>query len=64
MTVPVPLGIVWCKSSYSGAAACIEVARGPVGVLVRDSNNPAGLTLSVAAADWRAFLIIVKAIAR
>ncbi|OIJ87669.1 DUF397 domain-containing protein [Streptomyces colonosanans] len=53
----------WRKSSYSdnGGGNCVEVAheatRGNVGaVLVRDSKNPTGPTLTVSAGAWTAFL--------
>ncbi|ATE57281.1 DUF397 domain-containing protein [Actinosynnema pretiosum] len=43
----------WRKSSRSNAAAnCVEVARTPNGVLVRDSKNPNGPVLRFSAAAW------------
>jgi hypothetical protein len=49
---------VWHKSSYSGTQGnCIEIAHDPAGfVTVRDSKNPDGPKLLIAAAEWRAFL--------
>lgn len=64
MTARDPLGMAWRKSSYSAESHCVEVAREPAGVLVRDSKDLDGPTLSVTAADWRAFLLIVEAITR
>lgn len=64
MTTRGPRGIAWRKSSYTAECNCVEVARESAGVLVRDSKDPDGHVLSVAAADWKAFLIIVKTIAR
>jgi len=49
----------WRKSSYSGGngGQCVEVARNLPGVVaVRDSKNPGGPSLIVAAGEWRAFL--------
>ncbi|MGH4023987.1 MAG: DUF397 domain-containing protein [Pseudonocardiaceae bacterium] len=55
------LDIAWRKSSFSNTGNCVEVARGRVGVLVRDSKDPAGLVLPVTVAGWRAFLVTVTA---
>ena len=51
----------WRKSSYSSAngGACVEVATAD-GVLVRDTTNRDGFTLSVPAAAWAAFLRTVR----
>ena len=47
----------WRTSSYShGGTACVEVAPAPDGVLVRDSKDRDGPTLTVPTAAWRAFL--------
>ena len=57
MTAPKPDGAVWRTSSYSqGGTACVEVAPAPDAVLVRDSKDRDGPTLSVPTAAWRAFL--------
>jgi len=59
MTGPEPDGIVWHKSSYSGSgSACVEVARVPDGVLVRDSKDPDGSALTIPTAAWQAFLVV------
>jgi hypothetical protein len=48
MTAPEPDGTVWHTSSYSnGGDACVEVAPAPDAVLVRDSKNRTGPTLTV-----------------
>ncbi|MGW0783814.1 DUF397 domain-containing protein [Streptomyces sp. NPDC002913] len=58
-TAPAPRTATWRKSSYSdgGANNCLEVAHGIPGLVpVRDSKNPAGPTLLVAAPAWAAFV--------
>jgi len=47
----------WRKSSYSGGntGSCVEVATADT-VLIRDTTNRGGFTLSVPAATWQAFL--------
>jgi hypothetical protein len=51
----------WRKSSYSSAngGACVEVATTDA-VLVRDTTDRGGFTLSVPAAAWAAFLTTVR----
>ena len=54
----------WRKSSRSGSngGACVEVARNlPRVVAVRDSKDPHGPVLTIAAAGWRDFIAGVKA---
>ncbi|NUK70868.1 DUF397 domain-containing protein [Streptomyces lunaelactis] len=48
----------WTKSSYSGSSGgdCVEVAACPAAVAVRDSKNPEGPALTVAAATFAAFV--------
>jgi hypothetical protein len=48
----------WIKSSYSTDEGpdCVEVAPTAAHILVRDSKNPAGPRLALAAATWTAFL--------
>jgi hypothetical protein len=48
----------WRKSSHSvnsGGANCVEVGTAPGTVLVRDTANRAGATLTVTAAAWSTF---------
>jgi hypothetical protein len=46
----------WRKASYSnGSGNCVEVASAD-GVLVRDTTDRDGATLSIAADVWQAFL--------
>jgi len=51
----------WRKSSYSSQSggACVEVATAGA-VLVRDTTDRGGFTLSVPAAAWSAFLATVR----
>lgn len=46
----------WRKSSYSGSngGECVEVASGKV-ILVRDTTDRDGVTLSVPADAWQRF---------
>jgi len=49
----------WQKSSRSGSngGQCVEVARNLPGIVaVRDSRDPAGPNLIVAASEWVAFV--------
>ncbi|ARF55825.1 DUF397 domain-containing protein [Streptomyces gilvosporeus] len=52
----------WYKSSYSGGSQgeCLEVARGHVGVPIRDSKCPAGPALVFPSESWSSFLSAVK----
>lgn len=53
----------WRKASYSGAngGGCVEVARVPVAVVVRDSKNPDGPRLAFTSTEWKAFTRRIKA---
>ncbi|MEV7884132.1 DUF397 domain-containing protein [Streptomyces sp. NPDC002817] len=48
----------WQKSSYSGSEGgqCVEIAACPHTIHIRDSKNPTGPTLQVAATAWSAFI--------
>jgi len=52
----------WRKSSYSSAngGECVETASGADGILVRDTANRAGGTLTVSAVAWRRFTADLK----
>jgi hypothetical protein len=52
----------WRTASYSGAngGECVEVATTDEAVLVRDTKNRAGATLSVPANAWQTFIAAMK----
>ena len=51
----------WRKSSYSSTTGgqCVETASRDGAVLVRDTTDRAGVTLSVTGAAWTSFLATV-----
>jgi hypothetical protein len=51
----------WRKSTYSGdnGGACVEVATADA-VLVRDSTDHSGPTVTLDARVWRAFIAYIK----
>lgn len=52
----------WRKASYSGSGNnCVELARVPGTVAVRDSKNPDGTPLTFDPAAMRAFFADVRA---
>ena len=52
----------WRKSTYSGGSsnACVECGTGASGVLVRDTTDRGGATLSVSASAWLTFTSAIK----
>jgi Domain of unknown function (DUF397) len=52
----------WRKSSYSdgNGGACLEAAVGPQAILIRDTTDRAGVTLTVPAAAWQLFTTSLK----
>ncbi len=54
----------WIKSTRSGGgsagSACVEMAKTPDRILVRDSKDPDGPRLEVTPAAWSAFLTVVR----
>ena len=53
-------GMNWRKASYSGnGEACVEVATADA-VLIRDTTDRVGSTLSVPATAWTAFLSTLR----
>ena len=53
----------WRKSSYSGAngGSCVETASGAGVILVRDTTDRDGFTLSVPAEGWAKFTATILA---
>jgi len=51
----------WRKSSYStgNGGECVEVSSAG-GVLIRDTTDRGGITLSVSAAAWATFLTALR----
>jgi hypothetical protein len=52
----------WRKSSYSdgNGGACLETATGTGTILVRDTTDRDGVTLSVPASAWKAFTAVLR----
>ncbi|MFD6292382.1 DUF397 domain-containing protein [Streptomyces anthocyanicus] len=49
----------WFKSSYSDSSDindCVEIAKAPAVVHVRDSKNPAGARLTLSPTAWASFV--------
>lgn len=56
MSAPAPDSPVWFKSSFSGGEQdCVEIAKTPGTVHVRDSKDKTGPTLAFAPAEFTAF---------
>jgi Domain of unknown function (DUF397) len=54
-------GAEWRRSSACGEAGCVEVARRPGLVAVRDSKRAGVDPLVLTEAEWTAFLVGAKA---
>jgi hypothetical protein len=50
----------WRRSSYCSSGSCVEVAREPREVHVRDTKDPEGPSLVVSVEAWREFVASVK----
>ncbi len=52
----------WRKSSYSGGSGgdCVEVAATATVIMVRDTSDRDGGTLTFTAATWRSFATSLK----
>lgn len=50
--------LAWFKSSYSGSEgdACVEVAKGPEAIHVRDSKDQRSPELALSPAAWSDFV--------
>jgi hypothetical protein len=46
----------WQRSSFCANGACVEVARTDDRVLMRDSKDPEGTSISATTAEWAAFV--------
>lgn len=51
---------MWRKSTFSESGNCVEVAFVAQAVLVRQSRDPSGPTLTFSKAEWAAFLVGVR----
>lgn len=51
----------WRRSLHCESGACAEVGSAPGAVLVRDTTDRGGVTLSYPAGAWRAFLRALRA---
>ncbi|MFC4997012.1 DUF397 domain-containing protein [Dactylosporangium cerinum] len=52
--------LIWRKSRFCASNACIEVATGADGQLVRDSTDPDGPRLSFDSTSWALFIAAVR----
>ena len=52
----------WRKSSYSSQSggSCLETGTDAGAVLIRDTTNRGGVTLSVSSAAWTEFLTTIR----
>jgi hypothetical protein len=51
-----PTAVVWHKSSFSANGDCIEVAIQDDSVLIRDTKNRNGGTISASSSAWQEFI--------
>lgn len=51
---------VWHRSSRCESGHCVEVSLTKSAIFMRNSREPEGVTLQIAAADWRSFLDGIK----
>ena len=52
------LDSTWRKSSYSGTSggSCVETAEATGAILIRDTTDRGGVTLTIPAAAWQTFV--------
>ena len=55
-----PTSLAWRKSKFSEAGNCIEVARGELGILVRDSKGSEHMVASISVSAWSRFIGLIK----
>jgi hypothetical protein len=56
------VGAAWRKATHSnGQGQCVEVGKAMTAVLVRDTTNRSGPTLTIPASAWRTLLAKVRA---
>jgi hypothetical protein len=54
--------MAWRKATHSnGSGSCVEVGTAPRAILIRDTANRSGATLTVSAETWRALLSKLRA---
>jgi hypothetical protein len=58
--MPDPTRTIWRKSTASETSGCVEVAFAAHGVLVRQSHDPSGPTLTFTKREWAAFVAGVR----
>ena len=52
--------VVWRKSSFSAAGSCIEVAIQNDSILIRDTKNRSGGTISASSSAWQEFIQAIQ----
>jgi hypothetical protein len=58
----VEVGTTWRKSTHSNHSGnCVEVSTATRAILVRDTTNRSGATLTIPAPAWQALLVRVRA---
>ena len=57
----VEVGVAWRKATHSnGIGNCVEVGTAARAILVRDTTNRSGATLTIPSAAWQALLAVVR----
>lgn len=60
----VEVGVAWRKATHSnGQGACVEVGTAPHAILVRDTTNRSGATLTIPAPAWQVLLAEIRVLA-
>ncbi|TNY38007.1 DUF397 domain-containing protein [Thermomonospora catenispora] len=52
--------VTWRKSSTSDVGGCVEIARLPSFLLVRDSKDPGGPRLAFSLAGWAELMLRIR----